>query len=152
MADQIKKTERDVKAFLIDWKYYLKQIDKLRKSLSSYQLKITVVYEESSFSSGSVSSAVERCVINRDKIERELNKLLDTMEEYIIAINHCGLSKTEKEVIKCVMNRKKLIEYAEENGIYWTYVYKIKNRAVSKITEYINAHQNTKCRKKRVKC
>lgn len=152
MADQIKKTERDVKAFLMDWKYYLKEIDKLKESLSFYQLKITVIYEESSFSGGSVSSTVERCVVKRDKLERELKKLLDMIEEYIVAINHCGLTNTEKEVIKCVMNRKKLIEYAEENGIYWTYVYKIKNRAVSKITGYINSPKSTKCKKKRVKC
>lgn len=145
-------TERDVKAFLVDWKYYLKEISKLQEELLSCKVKITVTYEEGSRGGGSVSSTVERCVIKRDKIECELKKLLDKIEEYITAINHCGLSKTEKEVIKCVMNQKKLIQYAEENGIYWTYVYKIKNRAVSKITRYINSPKNTKCDKKRVKC
>lgn len=146
------KTERDVKAFLIDWKYYLREIKKLQEELLSCKVKITVTYEEGSRGGGYLSSTVERCVIKRDKIERELKKLLDTIEEYITAINHCGLSKTEKEVIKCVMNRKKLIEYAEKNGIYWTYVYKIKNRAVHKITRYINNPKNTKCEKMWVKC
>lgn len=145
-------TEKDVKAFLVDWKYYLKEIRKLQDELLSCKVKITVTYEEGSRGCGSVSSTVERCVIKRDKIERELNKLFDKIEEYITAINHCGLTNTEKEVIKCVMNQKKLIQYAEENGIYWTYVYKIKNRAVSKITKYINSSKNTKCDKKRVKC
>lgn len=145
-------TERDVKAFLVDWKYYLKYISKLKEELLSCEVKITVTYEEGSCGGGSISSTVERCVIKRDKIERELKKLLDKIEEYITAINHCGLSKTEKEVIKCVIGQKKLIQYAEENGIYWTYVYKIKNRAVSKITRYINSSKNTKCDKKRVKC
>lgn len=144
-------TERDVKAFLVDWKYYLKEISKLKEELLSCEVKITVTYEEGSCG-GSISSTVERCVIKRNKIERELKKLLDKIEEYITAINHCGLSKTEKEVIKCVIGQKKLIQYAEENGIYWTYVYKIKNRAVSKITRYINSSKNTKCDKKRVKC
>lgn len=145
-------TERDVKAFLVDRKYYLKYISKLKEELLSCEVKITVTYEEGSCGGGSISSTVERCVIKRDKIERELKKLLDKIEEYITAINHCGLSKTEKEVIKCVIGQKKLIQYAEENGIYWTYVYKIKNRAVSKITRYINSSKNTKCDKKRVKC
>ena len=144
-------TERDVKAFLIDWRYYLKEIIRLQEELLSCGVKVTVTYEDGSRGGGSVSSSVERCVIKREKIERELSRLMDTTEKYITAINHCGLSKTEREVIKCITNQKKLIQYAEENGIYWTYVYKIKNRAVHKITRYINNTKNTKRGKEWVK-
>ena len=143
------KTEKGVTYFLIDWKHHINQAKKLGETLESITLKLTVTYQETKSFTGNTSSAVERYVMQREKIENELSRLLDSIQLCIAAINHCGLTTSEKEVIKCLMDRKKLIAYAEENGIYWSYVYKIKERAIKKIVKYIN--KNSECEKKAVK-
>lgn len=150
-ANNILEIEKDITYFLIDWKYYLNQLHRLQESLSTCTVKLTTVYEENKASGGMVSSSVERCVIKRAKIEEEIKNILDAMELYITAINHAGLTQTEKDIIKCLMNRKKLLKYAKEKNIYHSNVYKIKERAVRKIAEYILSDETTNRIYKRVK-
>lgn len=144
LSEQMIETEKNVKSFLMDWKYHISHAKKLDETLESVTFQLTVVYQETKSFTGNASSAVERFVLKKQKIENELSRLLDLIQLYITAINHCGLTTSEKDVIKCIMERRKLIAYAEEKGIYWSYVYKIKDRAIRKIATYIINNKNLK--------
>lgn len=147
--DTMIQLEKEVLLFLTEWSYHIQRVRKLEEMFATAKVNMTVEYRESASSGRSGSSMVEELVMKKARIEGELQTLVTKMKQYIQAVNKCGLTQVERDIIVKVTKSESLLRYACDHDIYPSYVYKIRNRAVKKIVNYLL--ETSFCDKTRVK-
>ena len=133
-------TKNELKAVLRDWQLLLTRLNELQERIKSHCYTVTPRYSaEVAGNGGMVTSKVERYYITRAQIQAELESLERIVLRVSAAINKAGLTSRERELTASTMNGRSLSSYAKEKNIYKTHVYKIRDRALSKILNALKA-------------
>lgn len=132
------KSEKEIQHFLSIWNYTARRIRSLEDKISAMTFSVTARYSLSQGRSiGKVSNAVENFYLQKDEKVHELVKLSNKVEAYKDAIKNAGLTDWEHEAVRCLQEGMKINEFAKEKGIYCSYAYKVKDRAIQKLDRYM---------------
>lgn len=130
------QNEREVQYTLQDWLLLIKREKDLTMSFCKLSISITAGYEITGIKgSGGERSQIERYCLKKDEIESELIGVRLKILTYIHAIKTAGLSEVEKEIVDWLQDGRTISDYAKRKGIYISYAYKIKDRAIRKIAK-----------------
>ena len=128
--------ERNLQDDLMCWPYTLNRISVLENQLAEMQTSITTNYDLSGVTVyGGKSSKIENLYIQKSKKEQELKKLVKLVAVVEGALRGIEFSMLEKETLRCLMYGPSLKVYAEQKGIYKSYIYKIKDKAIRKLSQ-----------------
>lgn len=131
-------TRDDVLNALLDWKSGEEKIAKLQEKLEGKGYKITPTLSLSGgLGGGGFQSKVEDYCLSKLGAEASLNRLEEQRKALLDAINLAGLTELELGVIQCVMQGGSLAGHARNKGIYVSRVYKLRDRAATKILKKI---------------
>ena len=127
-------TKGELKEILRDWQFLLKRLYDLRERSQAHCYSITPSYSYAGgCATGGVSSKVERYYLVQAQIEEELREVEDKILITSAAVAKARLTSKEKSLIENIMNGHSLSSFAKEKKIYKSNVYKIRDRAISKI-------------------
>lgn len=127
-------SKRELKNILRDWHLLLSRLDELRERSKAHCYAITPSYSSTgSCGSGVVSSKVERYYLAKAQIQEELKELERKVLCVLTAISKARLSNKEKMLIESIMHGRSLSSFAKEKNIYISNVYKMRDKAISKI-------------------
>lgn len=125
---------KEIQSFLQNWRYTEKKIEELKESTTTMTIKVTARYSMTpTRSAGMTSSSVEDYCIRRQEKSKEIEKLTKKLKAYEQAIAVAGLNKPERKVILFLKEDLRVSDFARNEGIYISYAYKIKDKAISKI-------------------
>ena len=132
-----KNSNREVNGYT----FLLGKIQRTQDKLRATTYKVTSSYsEDKSFNKvRPVSSNTERYAIQNIQNKDTLKELVEIRDTCIKSFYSAKLTTTERNLILAVYKQggKTLSEFAKENGIYKSYVYKVRDRAVGKIRKEI---------------
>ena len=113
-------------------------IDSLRKRIESAEYRLTPSYSvEGGGFGGLPGSKVETLSIRRVDAEKELRHKEAIIRRIDTAIECSGLNKREFELINHIVSGDSLSSFAARNNIYKSHIYKIRDRALRKMVEYL---------------
>lgn len=127
-------TEKEILEKIQNYNYYVAVKTELEGQLESLVSKITAEYGETAGGCGTFDSKVEKLAIKRERVESKIKALDYSMQVVKDLIENSGLEQTEKDVMWQVAKCESLISYARNQKLYKSYVYKIKDRALKKIS------------------
>lgn len=133
---------KEMKELIEDYQDNLKKFRKLNSKffdLLDYNTKVTASYSHTpSGSKGSVNSKVERHALKIYETEQELKEVWNKLSTVDVAEKI--LTNKEKEVIDLIKQgyKNKLTKIAKILGKDKKYIFDTRNRAIKKMTEYIN--------------
>lgn len=87
--------------------------------------------------SGKTASKIESLILQRDELEREIQEERRILLSIKDAVNHAGLTARERELVICTVRGESLSSYARSRNIYKSSVYKIRDKALEKMAQYI---------------
>lgn len=134
--------ERELLQNLKDYMILKTDVESLTEKLRSAEYKTTATYGNTGGSGGYGGSKVESFSIRVMESRRELIRKRNLIDSIDMAIENAELSKREKELIVLTMGGLSLSSYARQKNIYKSHVYKIRDRALKKMVDYI--YRNTK--------
>lgn len=127
---------------LRDWRYTVERCKKLEEQVNAeINCKVTANYSLAPCHGSVPANQVESVALRRIEAKEEYMALRSKIEAYKRAVNQLG--GVEKEVVVHIMSGGNLSNLARAKGIYKTSVYKIQDRAVKKILEYLRGHHHT---------
>ena len=120
-----------------DYSLLLDDIRDMKERIKRIEYGITASY---GFSGGGTSygkSKVESLSVRKADMEKEIAIREKDLNDIDKAIEHAGLSPREKDLIVCTKNGYSLSSYARKENIYKSHVYKIRDKAIRKMSIYI---------------
>ena len=124
--------------------YYEERIELLESRLREITPKTTQTYSLTGFSGGgTVSSQVENLCIQKESAIAELQELRKTVAEYYRALENCKLTQLEKTTLTATVQGVKMSKVAKREGLYKSYVYKVRDRAIRKLRLYLFINNTT---------
>lgn len=130
------EAEKEVLSKITNYNYYKAVKEELEGQLESIVCNITASYGDLAGCSGKTTNKVEKMAIKRDNLKEKIQALEAKLEEIKSMIDKSGLDPTEKEVLWWAANNGKLAAYARRERIGKDNVYKIRDRAITKIANH----------------
>lgn len=119
--------------------YNLRRLAELTEAMTRLSYKITPSYSESGgHSSGKPQSKVENHVIKQERMEKAMAKCREELMMAEAVLNCKELSKQEYAAVECVALGGTMTTFAATWGIYNSYAYKIRDRAIKKALKHIS--------------
>lgn len=108
----------------------------LTEKLNSIAYKSTASYGLNAGGGGGMpSNQIERLILKKERLQYEIDCLNSRIRGYNEAI--IRLTPLERDVVYVIIDGGKLSHYARQKGIYKSTIYKISDKAIDKIAEYI---------------
>lgn len=121
-----------------DFTYYENRAKEIRKRLESRSYKITASFSLTGGIGGNgFTSKVETAAIEELKLLGELAEIEKKKDIVFSAMRKASLTKTEQGIADCIMAQQDLSAFARNNGIYSSYVYKIRDRMLKKMAKFV---------------
>ena len=115
----------------------IKRVQELTEQLKAISYKITASYGLNAGGGGGMpSSAIENLIIKRNRLQTEIANINAKIRAYNEAIA-TALTPLEREIVYEIIDGNKLSQYARRKGIYKSTVYKLRDKAIYKIAEYL---------------
>lgn len=131
--------EKELQFFIMDWNYNLKRIKTLKEQIAEMNISITQRLDIAGGGGGNWNtSKIEFFYLKKEKKELELKELQKKVDDINYVLESKLLKDVEKGTIRCIMKKESLSKYAEQQGIYLSYVYKIKENAIKKMAKHIS--------------
>lgn len=148
----VKEDGKTMLRYLTDANFTLDRIRELEERIASKTYKLTPAYDSvgGGRSGNPQLSKVEKYVDDRMELKAELEKCKARMELIDCIRNSKVLTSREYELIEWLMLGGNMSEFARENGIYKSYVYKIRDNALEKMIRFV--HNAPSCRDLWSKC
>lgn len=132
------KDEKKLIKIFYDWRWYENRLKTLREKVKMMSCSITACYGMNAGGSSGFSSKIERYLLEKETIEKEIKSIEKNIKSAIRAFNKADLSPIEKKIIQHIMKGGSLATFAKDNDIYISNVYKIRDRSIAKIMIHIN--------------
>lgn len=126
--------EQEILENLRMYRYNKRRLDVLTGRLKEITYRMTPAYSLTTGRGGTTTNQVEHMCERKEKIEAEINEIRSLLVIYETAIEDSGLTDIERDVIGSIMAGKRVIEYARTRGMYKNRAYRIRDRALYKIS------------------
>lgn len=127
---------------LKSYKLIQDDVERLKERLASAGYSITAHYGlTAGGGGGSPTSKVENLTVRLMEAKAELHKKETVIAQIDYAIKTADLTKRERDLIVCTINGDSLSSYARRRNIYKSHVYKIRDRALRKMSDCIKTHE-----------
>ena len=130
----LSRKEQEILEDLRTLRYDKRRLKVLYGRLKEITYKLTPTLSLSGGGGGRPSNQIESLCVRRDEVKREINEIRTKAAMYEAAILTGGLTDRERDVIDAVITGHILTKYAQDSGIYRSNVYKIRDKALKKIS------------------
>lgn len=116
----------------------MRRLKRLKIQLSAICCKITASYGLNAGGGGGglPSSQTENLIIRKDRLQRQINEISDKVRRYNEAFKTV-LTPLEREIVYEIIEGGKLSQFARHKNIYKSTIYKLRDKAILKISEYL---------------
>lgn len=130
--------EKKLLGLIQRYAYNAQRLAETEERINSKTYKVTPSYSQSGGGgSGGNKSKVESFVEKTTKLKREAAEYRRKVLVAEAAMSAPDLSKIERQILDWVCSGRRLASCAEENGIYISHIYKLRDRALRKALRYV---------------
>ena len=134
----VKELESTIKSF----SYLMATADELKKKIEGMTYKTTSsINPAPSSSTNAFHSKVEDFGNNYIFMKMKYEEKKVELDYISTIINHPSLSDEEKDILHFLATNGSMLSYARKKGIYKSYVYKIKDKALAKLLPFAESYR-----------
>jgi len=130
--------EESILTMISNYAYYHKELVDLEERLQEKCFKMTASYGNVGHSTAVVNQVESYC-ISRYKLKESIEKYKRKLALCDQFLELPALTDREREILVACRDGRCLLDYSRTNGVYKSYVYKIRDRAIKKIARYVRS-------------
>lgn len=127
---------------LKDWDLLELSIREAKDRIEENTYRITACSSQTPSSGGSGNGKLENYCISLMKNKERLERLVKFRDSVILALYKADLNDVERKTIIYTSIRRSLLDVARKNDISQAGIYRVRDRAVKKMCDYINKTTN----------